>query len=67
MIHEKIRGEALANEALRREDADKAGKANRSAVDIDAMTGPFGNSTTQNRISGLVTTHALGRPTDRQP
>lgn len=67
MIHEKIRGEALANESLRREDAARTGRANASAEVIDAITGPFGNSTTQNRVSGLVTTHALARPTDRQP
>jgi NADH-quinone oxidoreductase subunit B len=67
MIHEKIRGEALANEALRREDAERTGRANKSAEVIDAITGPFGNSTTQNRVSGLVTTAALARPRDRQP
>jgi NADH-quinone oxidoreductase subunit B len=67
MIHEKIRGEALANEALRREDAARTGRANASAEVIDAIAGPFGNSTTQNRVSGLVTTNALARPTDRQP
>jgi NADH-quinone oxidoreductase subunit B len=67
MIHEKIRGEALRNESLRAEDAARTGKANFSAEVIDAITGPFGNSTTQNRVSGLVTTNALARPTDRQP
>jgi NADH-quinone oxidoreductase subunit B len=67
LIHEKIRGEALKNESLRAEDPLRSGHANKSAVDIDATTLPFGNSTKQNRVSGLVTTNALARPSDRQP
>ena len=66
MIHEKIRGEALANPALRHE-VEGSGRSNKTADEIDAITGPFGNSTTQNRVSGLVSTAALARPNDRQP
>jgi hypothetical protein len=28
---------------------------------------PYGNSTHQNRVSGLISTTAVARPTDRQP
>jgi NADH-quinone oxidoreductase subunit B len=67
LLHEKIRGEALANEALRAEDPLRAGKANLSPDVIDQVALPYGNSTQQNRVSGLVSTNAIARPNDRQP
>jgi NADH-quinone oxidoreductase subunit B len=67
LLHEKIRGEALANAELRAEDPDRVGKPNLPADVIEEIAGPFGNSTKQNRVSGLVGTSALARPTDRQP
>ncbi|MCI0434702.1 MAG: NADH-quinone oxidoreductase subunit NuoB [Gemmatimonadetes bacterium] len=67
MVHEKIRGESLANRALRDEDPDRVGLPNLPPGTIDEVAVPFGNSTTQNRVSGLVATGALARPSDRQP
>ena len=73
MLQEKIRGEAnpLTNralhDALRAEPESKVGKANMPPGMIDELTLPFGNSTKQNRVSGLVSTGALSRPIDRQP
>jgi NADH-quinone oxidoreductase subunit B len=67
LLQEKIRGETLSNAALRAEDASAVGKPNLPAGVIEEIAGPFGNSTKQNRVSGLVGTAALVRPTDRQP
>lgn len=68
MIQEKIRGEALAERArLREEDPGRAGRPRLDAVEIEALTGPFGNSTKQNRVSGLVPTEQAERPGDRVP
>jgi NADH-quinone oxidoreductase subunit B len=67
LVHEKIKGEALRNPALRQELDERTGKPNLSREVIDEITLPFGNSTKQNRVSGLVTTAALARPRDRQP
>jgi NADH-quinone oxidoreductase subunit B len=67
MLHEQIRGERLADKHLREEDAAGVGKPNLPAEVIEAITGPFGNSTKQNRVSGLTGTAAIARPTDRQP
>jgi NADH-quinone oxidoreductase subunit B len=68
MLQEKIKGEQLSNtELLREEDPARVGKPNLPPELIEAITGPFGNSTKQNRVSGLVSTAALTRPTDRLP
>jgi NADH-quinone oxidoreductase subunit B len=67
MLQEKIKGERLSEKELREEDASAVGKSNLPADVIDAITGPFGNSTKQNRVSGLVSTNALARPSDRVP
>jgi NADH-quinone oxidoreductase subunit B len=67
LVHEKIKGEALANKLLREEPAEQTGQPNLPATVIDELALPFGNSTQQNRVSGLVTTAALTRPRDRQP
>jgi NADH-quinone oxidoreductase subunit B len=34
---------------------------------VEAIAAPFGNSTTQNRGSGLGSTGAVMRPSDRRP
>jgi NADH-quinone oxidoreductase subunit B len=67
LLHEKIRGEALKNEALRSEDAARVGLPNKPADVINQLAVPYGNSTQQNRVSGLLSTTAIARPTDRQP
>ncbi len=68
MIQEKIRGESLADhEALRAEDPTLVGRPQASSEDVTALSGPFGNSTQQNRVSGLVATDRLDRPKDRLP
>ncbi len=71
MLQEKIRGESVFNkelhEQLRREDPERAGKPNLPPEAIDEVALPFGNSTRQNRVAGMVSTAALARPSDRQP
>jgi NADH-quinone oxidoreductase subunit B len=67
MLQEKIRGEAIANPRLREEDPERVGKPNLPAEVIDEVAMPFGNSTQQNRVSGLLSTTAIARPTDRLP
>ncbi|HEX6589634.1 MAG TPA: NADH-quinone oxidoreductase subunit NuoB [Longimicrobiales bacterium] len=65
MLHEKIRGESLAYQSLREERS--TGTANLPASTIDQVALPFGNSTQQNRASGLVSTSGVARPDDRRP
>ena len=68
MIQEKIREEQLSqHEELRREDPERAGIAHAGAEDVVALTGPFGNSTKQNRVSGLVRPGRTDSPEDRLP
>ncbi len=68
MIQEKIRGETLGrHEELRAEDPKRAGAPRASAEEVAALTGPFGNSTRQNRVSGLVQSDVTDRPDDRLP
>jgi NADH-quinone oxidoreductase subunit B len=67
MLHEKIKGESLSNPSLREEDPERAGEPNLPDRVIDEVALPYGNSTTQNKVSGLVTTTALTRPADRKP
>ncbi|MDE2975237.1 MAG: NADH-quinone oxidoreductase subunit NuoB [Gemmatimonadota bacterium] len=68
MVQEKIRGESLANHAaLRAEDPLAAGRPRAGDREVADLTGPFGNSTRQNRVSGLVETGAVGRAEDRLP
>jgi NADH-quinone oxidoreductase subunit B len=68
MIQEKIRQETLAeHERLRFEDPLRAGVPAASAEDVAALTGPFGNSTKQNRVSGLVPSDRSQRGDDRLP
>lgn len=68
MVQEKIRGERLAEHGqLRHEDPDLAGRPIATEEIVEGLTGPFGNSTNQNRVSGFVHTDAQGRPEDRTP
>lgn len=68
MIQEKIRQETMADrKALRAEDPSAVGLPRATAEELEGLTGPFGNSTTQNRASGLVQTDAPARPLDRIP
>ena len=68
MIQEKIRQESLnQHDVLRAEDPLTVAKPEASAEEIASLSGPFGNSTKQNRVSGLVQTDAISRPGDRIP
>jgi len=65
LLQEKIKGETLANARLREEDPDRAGRPNLPASVIEQVALPFGNSTEQDRVSGLVSQAALPRPKER--
>ncbi|MEZ4414731.1 MAG: NADH-quinone oxidoreductase subunit NuoB [Gemmatimonadota bacterium] len=68
MIQEKIREESLSRmDVLRAEDASAVGRPRADDALVAQLTGPFGNSTKQNRASGNVDTHAQSRPKDRIP
>ena len=68
MIQEKIREESLAeHKLLRAEDPLQAGNPEADAAEVAGLSGPFGNSTKQNRVSGLVRTDRSDRPGDRIP
>lgn len=67
LIHEKIRGETIRNPLLRAEDPERVGLPNLPAHVVDEVAVPFGNSTNQNKPSGLLPTGAVARPTDRHP
>jgi NADH-quinone oxidoreductase subunit B len=66
MIQEKIKGESLMDPALRAESAAAAGQPNLPPETIELVSQPFGNSTRQNRISGIGSTAATQRPRDRR-
>ena len=68
MVQEKIRQGTLAEHGiLRAEDPTTVAQARADDLEIAALSGPFGNSTKQNRVSGLVRTDAISRPGDRIP
>jgi NADH-quinone oxidoreductase subunit B len=68
MIQEKIRGESLTqHKILRAEDPLRAGRPRASAEEVGALTGPFGNSTQQERSSGLVGSSIVEEPDDTSP
>jgi len=71
LLQEKIKGESVVDRELharlRAEDPEAVGRPNLPAEVIDQITVPFGNSTSQNRASGLVSTTAVARPADRRP
>ena len=66
MIQEKIKGESLAHPRARDEDPAAVGLPNLPPETIELVAQPFGNSTNQNRVSGLAPTSALSRPRDRR-
>jgi NADH-quinone oxidoreductase subunit B len=68
LIHEKIRNSAPTSEDEWRavDQLPEAGSYLPPEV-VDRITLPFGNSTNQNRSSGLVSTGAVVRVSDRQP
>ena len=65
MIQEKIKGETLSSAAFRSEAAGAVGRPNLPPEAIELVAQPFGNSTKQNRVSGLAATSAVARPVDR--
>jgi NADH-quinone oxidoreductase subunit B len=71
MVHEKIKGESVTDRELHRrlraESDETVGRPNLPPEVVEEFALPFGNSTTQNKVSGLVSTRALARPGDRQP
>ncbi|MFC1661052.1 NADH-quinone oxidoreductase subunit B [Gemmatimonadota bacterium] len=68
MIQEKIRQESLDQHGiLRAEDPEAVAKPRASEGEVAALSGPFGNSTQQNRVSGAEETGAIDRPQDRIP
>jgi NADH-quinone oxidoreductase subunit B len=66
MIQEKIRRSSPTAEWVSDEDLIE-GLPTLPVGDVDLITSPFGNSTQQNRSSGLASTGAIVRPNDRQP
>jgi NADH-quinone oxidoreductase subunit B len=68
MIQEKIRQESLDQHAiLRAEDPAAVAMPRADEEEVASLSGPFGNSTQQNRVSGLVQSDATDRPGDRLP
>ena len=66
MIQEKIKGESIRNPRHREESPSAAGQPNFPRDTIEVLAQPFGNSTRQNKISGLAPTSATRRPRDRR-
>ncbi len=68
MIQEKIRQERLSEHgSLRAEDPATVARARADADEVLALSGPFGNSTRQNRVGGPLGSDASDRPDDRIP
>ena len=65
MVQEKIKGESLADDRLRVESPESVGRPNLPPEAIELVAQPFGNSTRQNRMSGIEATSAIQRPRDR--
>jgi NADH-quinone oxidoreductase subunit B len=68
LVQEKIRNSAATSEDVWRQ-VDDLPETNSylPAEVVNALGAPFGNSTTQNRASGLVSTGAVVRVSDRRP
>jgi len=67
MIQEKIKESSPTQDWYGEEDPLAVGKPALPEDHIQDITLPFGNSTTQNRGSGLMSTGAVVRPDDRRP
>lgn len=65
MVQEKIKGESLSDDRLRVESPDSVGRPNLPPEAIELVAQPFGNSTRQNRRSGIESTSAVQQPRDR--
>jgi len=65
LLQEKINGESLSNPRLRDEDPERVGLPNLPPAVIEELAVPFGNSATQERVSGLGGPAALPRPGER--
>ncbi len=66
MIREKIKGESAKDPRPREENPEEVGKPHLAPEDVELIAEPFGNSTFQNRISGLESSSPLLRPGDRK-
>jgi NADH-quinone oxidoreductase subunit B len=66
MVHEKIRRSAPTEHWVAEENL-LPGVPTLEPATVDLVAAPFGNSTQQNRVSGLVSTGAVVRPSDRKP
>ncbi len=66
MIREKIKGESVADLRSRSEAPERSGKPHLSSEDVELVAAPFGNSTFQNRVSGLESSSPILRPGDRK-
>lgn len=66
MIQEKIKGESVKDPRPRAEDPERAGQPYMSPDDVELVASPFGNSTFQNRVSGLESSSPILRPGDRK-
>jgi NADH-quinone oxidoreductase subunit B len=66
MIQEKIKGESVSDLRPRLEEPERVGKPQLPAEDVELVAAPFGNSTTQNRVSGLDSSSPVVRPGDRK-
>jgi NADH-quinone oxidoreductase subunit B len=68
LVQEKIRNSAATSENVWRQ-VDDLPETNSylPAEVVNALGAPFGNSTSQNRASGLVSTGAVVRVSDRRP
>ena len=66
MIQEKIKGESIVDPRAREEDPEAAGKPHLAGDDVELIASPFGNSTFQNRVSGLESSSPILRPGDRK-
>ena len=68
MIQEKIRGESLSEHySLRAEDPSVVGRPQVGADEVEALAGPFGNSTQQEELSSLAQTTRPVRSEDLLP
>jgi NADH-quinone oxidoreductase subunit B len=66
MIQEKIKGESIRDARPREEDPERVGKPHLTPDEIEHIAQPFGNSTFQNRVSGLESSSPILRPGDRK-
>ena len=66
MIQEKIRRSSPTRDWVAEENLEEGLPAIPAEL-VDRVTAPFGNSTNQNRPSGLVSSGAVVRPFDRLP